>query len=146
MKSSLHASSAPGKRFRALVCLISVLLLWSPAWAAALQANGIGCCDGAMCAARGHSPMNRGNSTATPAQTTQPMQCEHSGGGSAMHCSLSCCHEQPQSLIASIQFVLPQSPVLGLSEDFLEALRALESNQVLQSFDPLSPPPRHFFR
>src|SRR3981189_512841 len=56
MKRMTHDSNALGRRLRACVCLMAVMLLWAPAWGAALQAAGVGCCDGAMCPLHGHAP------------------------------------------------------------------------------------------
>lgn len=144
MKLSLHAGNSPEKRIRAVVCLVAVLLLWSPAWAAVLQANGIGCCDGAMCPVHGNASMHHEKGAAASDKSAQPMQCAHSGGGSMMDCGMSCCDEQSQSFVASIQFVLPPAAVVTPSADSVSAACVLELNQVLQPFDPIAPPPRNF--
>ena len=145
MHASLHAPIAPRKRFAAIVCLMAVFMLWSPLWAAALQASGMDCCDGTMCAARGHSPTDHGSAASAPAHSEPPMQCDHSSTGSTMHCAMSCCHEQPRSFTASIQFVLPDPPAVLVPARSLEATSRFELTQVLYSFDPLSPPPRTSF-
>lgn len=145
MNASLHAPIAPRKRFAAVVCLMAVFLLWSPLWAAALQASGMDCCDGTMCAAHGHSPMSHVGGASTPAHSGRPMQCDHSSSGSMMQCAMSCCHEQPRSFTASIQFVLPLPPAVLIPVRSLEAISRFELTQVLYSFDPLSPPPRNSF-
>lgn len=140
MKASLHASIAPGKRFAAFVCLLAAVMLWAPLWATALQANGMACCDGVMCAAHGHSAMEHGGGQA--AQTEQPMQCGHSGGGSMMNCGMACCHEQAHHFVASIQFLLPVPVVISQPQQAAPSALARDFAEILPSFDPLSPPPR----
>jgi len=142
MKVSLYAPAAPAKRFMAAVCLLTVLLLWTPLWAAALSANGLGCCDGAMCLAQSHSGATQGSAAAAPAQNEAPMQCDHARHGAAMDCDMSCCHQQNHSFVASIQFVLPPPPAVLLPQLTVEGTSTLRFPQVLQAFDPLSPPPR----
>jgi hypothetical protein len=144
MNLFLYDRCASGKRLRAIVCLIAVLLLWSPAWAVNLQANGIGCCDGPMCPVHGNSPMHHGPSEAPSDKSAQPMRCDHSGGSSMMNCGMSRCLEQPQFFGTSIQFVLPPAGVAAPAEFYIAATSIMEVQKVLQSFDPLSPPPRSF--
>jgi hypothetical protein len=69
------------------------------------------------------------------------MDCEHSTPGLAA-CTMSCCKEIERALIAPVLFLLdgcnePRIPAL------IERLPDIrESKDLLQSFDPLSPPPR----
>lgn len=142
MNTSLHSPIAPGRKFSASVCLLAALLLWAPLWATALQANGMTCCDGVMCAAHGSSSSNHDHPQAAAQQTKKPMRCGHSGGNANMSCDLSCCHEQSHSFVASIQFVLPNPTVLLQPQSVIGTSGARVSVQILPSFDPLSPPPR----
>jgi hypothetical protein len=126
------------------VCLLAAVMLWAPLWATALQANGMACCDGVMCAAHGHSAMKHGGGQAAAAQpqTEQSMQCEHSGGGSMVNCGMACCHEQALHFVASIQFVLPARTVILQPRQGAPSALARDFAEILPSFDPLSPPPR----
>jgi hypothetical protein len=143
MKSSLHAVDVSGRRLAAAVCLLAVLVMWAPLWAAALSASGIGCCDGAMCPAHGHSPAKNGVPASAPAQSEQPMQCDHENhGDSMMNCGISCYHEQAHTFVASVQFVMPSPTVLLQPQQAVSSVRALEVAHVLSFFDPLAPPPR----
>ena len=55
MRHSLHRPIAPGNRLRACVCLLAVLLLWTPLWAAAWQTHNMSCCTDGMCPLHGHA-------------------------------------------------------------------------------------------
>ena len=142
MNPSLRPPIAPGKKVAAFVCLLAVVLLWGPLWAAALQANGMACCTGGMCLAHIHSKSNYSGATTSPT-SEMPTQCDHSGQGSKMKCVISCCHDQGQTFLASIHFVLPHAPILGVPQNILATSLALEVAQNSQRNDPLSPPPRN---
>ncbi len=143
MNASLHSPIAPGKKIAACVCLLAVMLLWAPIWAAALQANGMACCTGTMCPLHGHSPKNHQPARNPSSPAEQPMHCDHSENNSTMNCDMSCCHDQGQTFVASIYFVLPALPAVMLPQQGLASAPAVEPNQILQLSDPLSPPPRN---
>src|ERR1700740_1592809 len=97
MKRSLDTPIAPGRRLRACVCLVALALLWAPVWGAVWQAGGMGCCNGGMCAAHGHSmPNQHGPKKTSPAEA--PMNCEHDGGSGFSQCAMSCSHESAPSM------------------------------------------------
>jgi hypothetical protein len=144
MNSSLHPPIAPGKKLAASLCLLAVLLLWSPLWAAALEASGMACCTGAMCPAHSHPKSNHGNA-ANPSASEEPMQCNHSGSGSLMNCSMSCCQDQGQTFVTSVHFVLPQRLFVPSPQQSISSAPIFEVPQILRRNDPLSPPPRNPF-
>jgi len=108
MKRMRHDSNAPGRRLGACVCLVALMLLWAPAWASALQAAGIGCCDGAMCPLHGHAP-KKSSSDAGAAKDAQPPVCEHHGKA-AMDCTMGVLPSHGSGCDRCDYFVLP-SPV-----------------------------------
>ena len=142
MKTSFHVPIAPGRKCAASACLLALLLLWAPMWAAALSANGLGCCNGAICAARGHSAANQGNVGGTTERSEQPMQCKHAQRGSAVTCDMSCCHQSTPTFLASIHFVLPSPNLLCQPQRAVPAACTLKIAEVFLSSEPASPPPR----
>jgi len=138
-----HDSNAPGRRLRACLCLVAVMLLWAPAWGAGLQAAGVGCCGGAMCPLHGHGHAPKKSSSDTNTAKDMPMAgCDHHARTAAMDCTVACCHPKDPAVTGAIVFVLP-SPV-ALSAPLLISPQAPipfspESSFV---FDPTSPPPR----
>src|SRR5260221_8636684 len=141
MNRMRHDSNAPGRRSRACLCLVAVMLLWAPAWGAVLRAAGLGCCDGAMCPLHGHGPKK--SSRCTNSAENMPIAgCDHHARTTAMDCAVGCCHPKSPAVTGAIGFVLP-SPV-ALSAPLLISPQAPipfspESSFV---FDPTSPPPR----
>src|SRR3984893_18398474 len=91
MKRTRHDSNAPGRKLGACVCLVAVMLLWAPAWASALQAAGMGCCDGAMCPLHGHAPKKSSGDT-NSAKDAPMAGCEHNGRQAALDCTMASCH------------------------------------------------------
>src|SRR5271169_3363204 len=97
MKRSLHVPIARGRSFGAWVCLVALVLLWAPMWAAAWQANSMACCDGGLCAAHGHSkPTPSRPQKSSPAEA--PMDCDHHAGSELTACAMTCSHESASSL------------------------------------------------
>src|SRR5579859_2393972 len=141
MKRMRHDFNAPGRRLGACVCLVAVMLLWSPLWASALQAAGMGCCDGAMCPLHGHGP-KKSSSDANSAMDMPMASCDHHARKAAMDCSVACCHPKDPAMTGPIVFVLP-SP-MALSAPLLIApptpIPFSSASSVV--FDPASPPPR----
>jgi len=146
MKRLLHVPVAPGRIFSAWVCLLAVLLLWVPMWAAAWQAGGMACCNGGMCPAHRAAKTNH----AGPRQASAPeapMDCEHhsrSGKGhhGMMSCSMSCCHESSHVLAAAVIFVLPEPAALSLPMETMAAPREFAPTEFVRAFEPPFPPPR----
>jgi len=141
MKRMRHDSNALGRRLAACVCLVAVMLLWAPAWGAALQAAGMGCCDGAMCPLHGHGP-KKSSSDANSAKDMPMAGCDHHARTTAMDCTVACCHPKDPAVTGTIVFVLPSpmpipAPLLPgpPSRPF-----AVSANSFV--FDPAFPPPR----
>jgi hypothetical protein len=136
MSRSLHTPFAPGKVAGAWVCLIVVLMLWTPMLASAWAASGMACCAGNLCAAHGHAKTNfSGKSEGT-------MECEHSRGAGMAACTMSCCHEQSASLVSSTVYVLPEPAVISLPAETPRPTIAVKHEEILQVFAPPSPPPK----
>jgi hypothetical protein len=143
MKRMRHDSNAPGRRLRACVCLVAVMLLWAPAWASVLQAAGMGCCDGAMCPLHGHAPKK--SSSDTNSAKDMPMTgCEHHGRKAAMDCSMACCHPKDPVVTGAIVFVLPSATAPSTPHLIGPPAPVLSSSASSFVFDPASPPPRTF--
>jgi hypothetical protein len=141
MKRMRHDSNALGRKLGACVCLAAVMLLWAPAWAAALQAAGMGCCDGAMCPLHGHSP-KKSSSDTNSAKDAPMAGCEHHARPAAMVCSMACCHPKDPAVIGAIVFVLPSAAALSTPHLIGPPARVLSSSASSFVFDPASPPPR----
>jgi hypothetical protein len=143
MNSSCIYAKSSGKRMAASFCLLAVILLWSPLWAAALESNGIGCCGGLMCAAHGHAKPNHAQPPETkPAEA--PMECEHHGGSGISSCTMSCCAENGPAFTSPINFVAPKPTVISAPAQALAAPATLAATGFVLTFEPLSPPPRTF--
>jgi len=145
MRRSLHVLIAPGRKVAACVCLIAVLLLWSPLWAAAWQADGMTCCNGGMCSAHGQAkPDNPQTQPGVPSQW--PSECEHhktaEHSRGAMDCSVSCCHARGSSLAATVIFVLPAPMMIVYCVQTTHTDEQISSPGPLPSFEPPAPPPR----
>lgn len=148
MTVSRYFPIAPGRKLRAGVCLFAVMLLWAPLWAAALHADGMGCCTDGFCPV--HGPRKSDQDAAgqsTPAVAS--MECEHQGGTSQNHtgtmkCSMSCCHESGDSLMAAVTFILPAPSTIALPATATAAPAELSRSEFAPSIEPLSPPPRAF--
>ena len=141
MKRIRHDSNAPARRLRACVCLVAVMLLWAPVWASALQAAGMGCCDGAMCPL--HGPAPKKSSSNTNSAKDMPMtDCEHHGRKTAMDCSMACCHPKDPVVTGVVVFVLPSAAAISAPFLIGPSATVLSSSASSVVFDPASPPPR----
>jgi hypothetical protein len=141
MKRMRHDSNAPGRRLAACVCLVAVMLLWAPAWASALQAAGVGCCDGAMCPLHGHAPKKSSGDT-NSAKDAPMAGCEHHARKAAMDCSVACCHPKDPVVTGAIVFVLPSAAALSTPHLISPQAPTLLSLACSFVFDLASPPPR----
>jgi len=144
MRSSLHVPIAPGRKVGAWVCLVAVMLLWSPLWAAAWHIEGMACCSGGFCPMRGHA-RTTGSEDAT--RTEQPVDCEHHGGGSQNHgqgmdCAMSCGHESSSNLTTAVMFVLPGPANLSQPPQVIATIGSFTPVSFAPALEPLSPPPR----
>jgi hypothetical protein len=146
MKEVVHVPIAPGRKMGAWVCLVAALLLWAPIWAMAFQASGMGCCTGGLCPAHGRHKANQAtNQQSAPAET--PMECEHhgdTGQQGAMKCSMSCCEESTDALMAAAIFILPETTAISVLTGSTVAPIELTPTEFMQSIRPPSPPPRFF--
>jgi len=140
MFASLAFPIAPGRKVGACVCLLAVLLLWTPAWAMALQSHQMDCCSGGMCAA--HSHRSKSNDPA-------PIDCDHHGGSQKTSgladCSMSCCQSPERPAAIGTVFVLPlpaqiSVPVVGVASHPQLTLTAFAHTP-----EPITPPPRPSF-
>ncbi len=140
MSESRRFPIAPGRKTGAWVCLIALMLLWSPVWAAAWQSTRMSCCDGGMCAAQGHTKHIYDSEPATSRQS--PITCEHRGGSDIDQCSMSCCRSESPSLVASIVFVLPPALLLSRSPNFVTSFVPGAKREILPATKPPDRPPR----
>jgi len=143
MRPSPHLPIAPGKKLAASVCLLAVLLIWAPAWAAAVESHQTDCCADGLCPAHGHhhKPNEAGSH---PAQS--PVDCDHHDGSQKLSglapCSLSCCHDSDRPATTAAIFVLPapaqiDEPAVAHTPILIPALA-----YSAYVSDPLAPPPR----
>ena len=138
MNLARNSESCNGARiFGTWICLVAGILLWSPLWAAALQASGMGCCDSELCAVhpKGHVHSNTAHSQ------SKPMDCEHSGSG-LTNCSMSCCHDPSTSFVAATVFVVPAPAFVKYATMSRPLDSVLLRRKISRSCNPVSPPPR----
>lgn len=141
MKRSLHVPIAPGRILSAWVCLLAVLLLWTPMWAAAWQAGRMACCNGGMCPAHGRSKPSPQHSQRGASQES-PMNCGHERGSGLGLCAMSCCQSESGSFVTSIVFVLPPSLLLSRSPRMVNPSIVYEECEILPAITPPDRPPR----
>jgi len=141
MNASQQFPIAPGRKIGAWVCLIAVVMLWSPLWAAAWQSAGINCCDNGMCAAQRHSNPSHQHPQRAKHQES-PMNCERHDESGLTPCSMTCCQESTHSFTAALIFVLPEATIISEPARALATPVRFVPSEFLQSFEPLSPPPR----
>ena len=127
-----------------MVCLVAVILLWAPMWAAVWHANGMACCEGGMCVAHGHSKTNQ----PMPREATgdSPINCTHHDDRVIAVCYMSCGQESSSSVTTAVIFVLPVPAAISEPAQALAAPTTFAPTAFVPSYDPLSPPPRtsHF--
>jgi hypothetical protein len=141
MKRMRHDSNAPVRKLGACVCLVAMMLLWAPAWASALQAAGMGCCDGAMCPLHGHAP-KKSSSDPGPAKDAPMAGCEHHGRKAAMDCSVACCHPKDPVVTGVIVFVMPNAVEISALLFIGPPIPDISSSASSFVFDLVFPPPR----
>ena len=69
------------------------------------------------------------------------MECEHDMPGIAT-CSMSCCHDTQQALVAPVVFVLQAVAELQGLSHIARVSGEPATKDILQDRTPLSPPPR----
>jgi hypothetical protein len=119
----------------ASICLLAVVLLYAPLAGAAWASRQMACC------ASGQCPIPAHHHQKTPAAPAGHMDCGHEMAGMTA-CSMSCCHDSERSLIASIAFVLPPSPVAAEAIAIKSPIEFAKPLDFPRSIEPLSPPPR----
>ena len=128
----------------AWVCLVAVVLLWTPLWATAWQTGGMDCCKGGMCMAHRHSKPEPARTQQTGAEKT-PMDCEHHGTSGMSNCPMACCQQSSHTLATPAIFVMPESVAICLPSLVTTAPSSFAATEFAQSLEPLSPPPRTAF-
>jgi hypothetical protein len=132
MSTSRQFPIAPGRKMGAWVCLVAALLLWSPLWAAAIQAAGMSCCEGGMCPAHHHQPRQ------ADSQET-PMTCEHNG---ASQCSMSHSQSEGKTFVAAMVFILPAALLHSRLSLVVTPLKISVDGEIPSAVAPPDHPPR----
>jgi hypothetical protein len=141
MNTKGHIPIAPGKT-GAWVCLVAVMLLWTPLWATAWQSKGMACCDGQMCAAHGHAAGEGTSGNADVTQESTPMDCGHGKHTGLAACERKCCHEAGATFVAAVIFVLPEQVGIFGPADVRDLREKAQPVIASFLFEPPSPPPR----
>lgn len=141
MKANRRYSNALAKKFGACVCLLAVVLLWTPGWIAAFQASQMACCTAGMCPLHGLAP-KRSSGEESGRMHTQATECGHHQRQAAMDCKAACYHPSDRTVASAVMFVLPGPvqltvPLFSGKAD-LSALLRVQSLICV----PPSPPPR----
>jgi hypothetical protein len=127
-----HSSpAAPEKKLSACVCLVALILLWSPLWVAAWQSASMNCCSGGMCPAHKH-------------KSQQPTPCDHHGDGISQ-CSMSCCQPESHNVVASNVFVMPLQFTLSRTPRFAPPAAVSSQSEIFIPLAPPDHPPRLLF-
>jgi hypothetical protein len=118
-------------------CLLAVMLIYAPqgmlAWWTATRA----CCKSSYCPI----PEHHRTPKAPTSSEHDGMNCEHSAPGLAA-CTMSCCHDKENALMAPVAFVLEASMALRTTTLVSRLAQAPAGKDIVQSFEPHSPPPR----
>ncbi|HKW57315.1 MAG TPA: hypothetical protein VJN42_08145 [Candidatus Acidoferrum sp.] len=132
--SLAHTKRVPAAA--AWMCLLAVTLLYAPLGAAALMANGVGCCGGAYCPIREHH-----HHKPSPSPDSQPMDCGHDMGAMTA-CSMSCGENSGRPAVIPGVFVLPPAATVPSAGQVIRPVQVIHSSEIPQGTKPLSPPPR----
>ena len=141
MKANRRHCNAPGKNFGTCLCLLAVVLLWAPAWVAALQASKMACCTAGMCPLDGHVP-KKSSGEEDGRRHTQTIDCSQHQRQAAMDCNAACCHTADPTVTGAVVFVLPA--VMRITVPLFSGKAALSALPRADSliYSPPSPPPR----
>src|SRR6266568_8690879 len=124
------------RSFFATLCLVAVVLLYAPLGGAAwLLYSGACCTSGAQCPIRGN------HHAQTPANPEHDMDCGHEIAAKTQ-CRMSCCHNPDRPAVAPAIFVLPVSVSASVATNFGPLITLSAPQNSVNSFGPLSPPPR----
>jgi hypothetical protein len=141
MNANCRHRNALEKNFGAYLCLLAVILLWAPAWAAAFQAAQMACCTTGMCPLHGHVP-KRSSGDESGRKHTQTSECSHRQCQAAMDCNAACCHPSDPTVTSALVFVLPAAQ--QITAPLLSGRGAVAKLPRAGSlrYRPPSPPPR----
>jgi hypothetical protein len=125
------------RKFGGYLCLLGVMLIYAPQGLLAWWTGTGACCKSSYCPIPEHHRLSK-----PPASTEHDgMECQHSTPGFRA-CTMSCCHEKENALMAPVTFLLEQSAELHKTTLVSRLSLAGSSKNSVQSFEPLSPPPR----
>ncbi len=133
-----HMQTARHNRRRSIsasICLLMVVLLYTPLAGAAWSSYQMACCRSGQCSIPAHHHQK------TPAAPAHHMDCGHAMSG-MMACSMSCCHDSDRSLVTPMVFVLPLSIAVDPSAAIKSLILLTNPVDFPRSIEPLSPPPR----
>ena len=118
-------------------CLLAVMLIYAPQGLLAWWTSTRACCKSSYCPI----PEHHRPSKAPASSEHDGLQCEHSAPGLAA-CTMACCHNKENALMAPVAFVLEESAALRTRAVATRLAQAPESKDIVRSLEPLSPPPR----
>jgi hypothetical protein len=119
----------------ASICLLVVILLYSPLAGAAWSSYQSACCTSDQC------PIPEHHQQKAPVVPANHMDCGHDMPG-MMACSMSCCHGSDGSMVASIAFVLSPVVTVAVPAPIKSPVELANPLNFPRSIEPLSPPPR----
>lgn len=118
-------------------CLLAVMLIYAPQGMLAWWVGTRACCKSNYCPI----PEHHRPAKAPASSEHDGMECEHSKPELGA-CTMSCCHDKENALMAPVTFVPEESAELHTTTLVSRLAFAPSSNDIVQSFEPLSPPPR----
>ena len=139
-----EARGITARSFHALVCLLAMMLLWAPLWANAWRAAPT--CNGMMCLAKNHAaaatPRQNDQASEDSDMPTDMQHCEHGAKPSATTCSMSCCHHDLSSLVASMIFDLPALALQSRAPRVVSPVFYGSESEIFSDSVPPDQPPR----
>lgn len=129
-KPDQHGTQA----WKAIICLVAVLLLQAP-YAQAAWMSSTACCMG------DHCPIPSHHHKATTAESEMPMDCGHNMSKMA-ECKISCCKTTDESAINVAQFLLPEPQIVPALAAAIPPTASPAAQTISRSEKPQSPPPR----
>jgi hypothetical protein len=133
----LDALRLRSRCFAACLCLLAVVLLYTPLAGAAWSAYESSCCKSGQCSIPAHHHQK------PVAPSHEHMDCDHEASGTGlMPCKMSCCQDSERSAVASMAFVLAAPVATAVPEPIRTSIEFAQVSNFLRSVKPLSPPPR----
>jgi hypothetical protein len=126
------------RRWKALVCLLAVLLLQAPFARAAWMSSSMACCMDDQCKIPGHH--HKGQTQQTR-QNDMPMNCDH-GMSTMSDCKMSCCKTSDDTAIDVAQFVMPDLQIALEPLSVISEVAQHVPQMIFRSDKPQSPPPK----